>query len=110
MPETILSDRQRLTQVLTNLLSNAIKFTESGTVQLQVSKEKASLLFEVMDTGIGIPPNKLDHIFGVFQQLDGSTSRKYGGSGLGLAITKHLVEILGGEIILASQLGKGSRF
>jgi signal transduction histidine kinase/CheY-like chemotaxis protein len=108
--ETITTDRQRLVQILSNLLSNAIKFTDKGTVSILVSREGESLQFAVTDTGIGIPADKLDHIFGSFQQLDGSTSRKYGGSGLGLTISRQLARLLGGEIDVTSQLGKGSCF
>ncbi len=110
LPEMICTDRQRLTQVLTNLISNAIKFTDSGSVTLMASRDSDHLQLDVTDTGIGIPSDKLEHIFGVFQQVDGSTSRKYGGSGLGLAISRHLADLLGGEIVVHSQLGKGSRF
>lgn len=104
------TDRQRLTQVLSNLLSNAIKFTDSGEVSVVVSQVGKALQFAVTDSGIGIPADKLEHIFGTFQQLDGSTSRRYGGSGLGLAISRHLARLLGGEIVVTSQLGQGSRF
>jgi len=110
LPEKISSDKQRLTQVLSNLLSNAIKFTDSGEVSVSVGKNNDDLLFEIKDSGIGIPADKLDHIFGAFQQVDGTTSRKYGGSGLGLAISRHLTELLGGEIEVKSQLGQGSCF
>jgi CheY-like chemotaxis protein/nitrogen-specific signal transduction histidine kinase len=110
MPETIISDRQRLTQVLSNLLSNAIKFTDSGEVSVRVGKEHDDLLLEVADSGIGIPVDKLDHIFGAFQQVDGTNTRKYGGSGLGLAISRRLIELLGGAIEVKSQPGKGSSF
>ena len=108
---TLTTDRQRLTQVLTNLLSNAIKFTDTGgTVGLRVSTVPDGLQWEVIDNGIGIPLSKQEHIFGAFQQVDGSTSRKYGGSGLGLAISRHLVRLLGGDISVDSAPGKGSRF
>lgn len=110
VPETIYSDRQRLSQVLSNLLTNAIKFTDSGTIKIAIYKMNQDLYFEVSDTGIGIPENKLEHIFGAFQQLDGSTSRKYGGSGLGLAISRNLSQLLGGDISVSSHLGQGSRF
>lgn len=110
LPETIYTDRQRLTQVLSNLLTNAIKFTDAGSVKVLVSKIDDDLQIEVVDTGIGIPPDKLEHIFGAFQQLDGSTSRKYGGSGLGLAISRNLTNLLGGEITVTSAIGQGSRF
>lgn len=110
LPETIRTDRQRLTQILTNLLSNAIKFTDSGEVNVSVGKDHKSLWFEVADSGIGIAADKMEHIFGAFHQVDGSTSRKYGGSGLGLAISRHLAELLGGKIEVKSEPGKGSRF
>lgn len=110
LPEMIYSDRQRLTQVLTNLLANAVKFTDGGEVKVRVSKDYEHLEFEVSDTGIGIPGDKLEHIFGAFQQVDGSISRKYGGSGLGLAISRQLAALLGGEIVVHSHPGKGSNF
>ena len=110
LPELICTDRQRLTQVLSNLLSNAVKFTDSGEVEVLVSKLGQDLQFEVSDTGIGIEAGKLEHIFGAFQQADGSTSRKYGGSGLGLAISRHLSELLGGTVQVQSRPGLGSRF
>jgi len=110
LPATLHSDRQRLIQVLTNLLSNAIKFTDNGAVKLAIRKLDNDIQFEVFDSGIGIPTDKLEHIFGAFQQVDGSTSRKYGGSGLGLAISRHLARLLGGDIAVESQPGKGSRF
>ena len=111
VPATLATDRQRLTQVLTNLLSNSIKFTDTGgAVGLRVSAMPDGLQLEVIDNGIGIPLAKQEHIFGAFQQVDGSTSRKYGGSGLGLAISRHLVRLLGGDISVDSAPGKGSRF
>jgi signal transduction histidine kinase/CheY-like chemotaxis protein len=110
LAETIYTDRQRLTQVLSNLLSNAIKFTDSGEVKVLVGKDDDDLIFQIADSGIGIPTDKLEHIFGAFQQLDGSTSRKYGGSGLGLAISRHLAALLGGELKVESEPGKGSSF
>ncbi len=110
LPETIYTDRQRLTQVLSNLLTNALKFTDTGSVKVLISKIADDCQIEVVDTGIGIPADKLEHIFGAFQQLDGSTSRKYGGSGLGLAISRNLMHLLGGEITVISTVGQGSRF
>jgi signal transduction histidine kinase/CheY-like chemotaxis protein/HAMP domain-containing protein len=110
LAENITTDRQRLTQVLSNLLSNAIKFTDNGEVSVQTRREQDDLVFEVIDSGIGIPGDKIEHVFGAFQQLDGSTSRKYGGSGLGLAISRHLTGLLGGEITVVSEPGKGSHF
>lgn len=110
LPKSIHTDRQRLTQIMSNLLSNAVKFTDSGKVSMCVSKDHDDLVLEVVDSGIGVPADKLEHIFGAFQQMDGSTSRKYGGSGLGLAISRHLCELLGGEISVSSQPSKGSHF
>jgi PAS domain S-box-containing protein len=109
-PETIHGDRQRITQVLTNLLSNAVKFTEAGQVRIAVRQQDGKLQLDIHDTGVGIPADKIEHIFGVFQQLDGTTSRKYGGSGLGLAISKRLVELMGGQIVVTSTPGEGSCF
>lgn len=110
VPENIYTDKQRLTQVLTNLLTNAIKFTDLGGVKVLFEKADENLKISVTDTGIGIPAEKLEHIFGAFQQLDGSTSRKYGGSGLGLAISRNLAQLLGGEITVTSTVGEGSQF
>jgi signal transduction histidine kinase/CheY-like chemotaxis protein len=110
LSESIFTDSQRLTQVLSNLLSNAIKFTDNGEVSVTACRNLDDLVFEIVDSGIGIAPEKLDLIFGAFQQVDGSTSRKYGGSGLGLAISRHLVELLDGDIRVQSQVGKGSTF
>ena len=109
-PETVHTDRQRVTQILTNLLSNAVKFTDAGQVRISARQQDGKLQLDITDTGIGIPADKLGHIFGVFQQLDGTTSRKYGGSGLGLAIAKRLAELMGGEILAQSTPGKGSCF
>ena len=109
-PEWVSADQSRLRQVLVNLLSNAIKFTSRGTVTLQVSHSATQLKFAVSDTGIGIPPEKQAIIFDAFQQADNSTSRRYGGTGLGLTISKKLVESMGGQLMLASEPGKGSTF
>ena len=114
LPATIHTDPARVRQCLVNLVSNAIKFTESGHVYIRLSLEKRGDgvfgRFDVEDTGIGIAPEKQSMIFESFSQTDSSTSRKYGGTGLGLAITKRLSEILGGKILVQSQLGKGSVF
>ena len=110
VPEHLYTDRQRLTQVLSNLLTNAIKFTDTGSIKVTVNRIDDDCQIEVIDTGIGIPADKLEHIFGAFQQLDGSTSRKYGGSGLGLAISRNLAHLLNGEITVDSTIGQGSRF
>ena len=108
-------DVMRVQQVLSNLLSNAIKFTHEGEVHIAVSTvaetaDEVTLRFEVQDTGIGIPEEKHSLLFQDFTQADTSTSRKYGGTGLGLAISKKLVELMGGQIGLQSQVGKGSTF
>jgi signal transduction histidine kinase/CheY-like chemotaxis protein/ligand-binding sensor domain-containing protein len=115
VPSQIISDIVRVKQVLINLIGNAIKFTKKGEIFLNVKLkrmqgEEAELLFEVKDTGIGIPQEKQDRLFQAFMQVDSSTTRKYGGTGLGLAISKRLVELMGGEIGLTSSLGKGTNF
>jgi CheY-like chemotaxis protein/anti-sigma regulatory factor (Ser/Thr protein kinase) len=111
----LLGDPGRLRQVLLNLLSNAVKFTHEGRVGVSVSPafvrdEAVDLLFEVSDSGIGIPADKLEAIFSPFTQADGSTTRRYGGTGLGLAIASQLVEAMGGKLSVDSELGRGSRF
>lgn len=125
LPEEFLTDQFKLEQVLKNLLSNALKFTSAeGTVTLRMKQadrktefnsksllEAANVIeFSVSDTGIGIPQEKQNDIFEAFQQADGSTSRKYGGTGLGLSISKMIVGLLGGEMKLKSESGKGSTF
>jgi signal transduction histidine kinase/two-component SAPR family response regulator len=110
VPDLILGDPLRLVQVLLNLLSNAIKFTHAGRVELRFSREQDRLLIGVSDTGIGIDQARQALIFEPFEQLNDSTLQNPGGSGLGLSITRHLVELMGGEISLASTLGHGSVF
>jgi signal transduction histidine kinase/HAMP domain-containing protein len=123
VPALIYSDEQRLQQILRNLLSNAVKFTHGGGVTLQVSRpasgtrfsgplrdETSVLAFAVTDTGIGIAAEKLELIFGAFQQADGTTSRGYGGTGLGLSISRDIARLLGGEIHATSHVGQGSTF
>lgn len=112
LPATIISDKMRLEQILKNLLSNAIKFTSTGKVQLNISQKKAdnSIIFKVIDTGIGIAPEKVNLVFEAFQQADGSTRRKFGGTGLGLSISRQLSILLKGDLKLESTEGKGSVF
>jgi len=116
VPLFYIGDDQRLTQVITNLLSNAAKFTpEDGEIGVKVSMagEKdgiCELCFEVSDSGIGISPEQQEKIFNIFEQAESGTTRKYGGTGLGLAISKRIVELMGGQISIDSDLGKGSRF
>jgi signal transduction histidine kinase/HAMP domain-containing protein/CheY-like chemotaxis protein len=118
VPRELLTDRQRLRQVLGNLLSNATKFTERGGVRLRVARGAADnghgsgdvLAFSVTDTGIGIAPENLTTIFGAFQQGDGTLSRRYSGTGLGLSIAREVGTLLGGEITAESELGQGSTF
>lgn len=115
VPDILLSDPLRLAQICINLCSNAIKFTESGGVSLNVSLKSRDgddllLLFAVKDSGIGMSVEEQERVFDSFSQADGSTTRKYGGTGLGLAICKSLTRMMGGEIWIESESGKGSTF
>jgi len=116
VPEAIVSDDQRLAQVITNLLSNAVKFTpEEGEITLNISKleeenEICTLQFIVSDNGIGIEPEFQQRLFNSFEQGDGGVSRRFGGTGLGLAITKNIVEMMGGTIWVESSPGEGASF
>src|SRR5476649_2599688 len=111
MPQSFLTDRQRLDQILKNLISNALKFTEKGSVKIRLyAHSKGVVAFEVNDTGIGIPKEQQEIIFEAFRQADGTTNRKYGGTGLGLSISRDLAKLLGGSIEVESTTGKGSRF
>jgi signal transduction histidine kinase/CheY-like chemotaxis protein len=111
LPRTVTGDPTRLRQILLNLLSNAVKFTAEGLVRLTVSRQQAAQLrFDVIDTGTGMDAEHLNRLFQNFSQADTSTARKYGGTGLGLAISKQLVELMGGQIQVASEPGKGSHF
>jgi signal transduction histidine kinase/CheY-like chemotaxis protein len=110
LPAWVLADRHRLMQVLVNLLGNAIKFTQQGHVMLRVKQSNQSLVFEVEDTGIGISEDQQAKVFERFSQATVQTQAVYGGNGLGLAISKRLVELMGGEIGVKSQLGDGSVF
>ena len=110
VPTELHTDEQRLQQILRNLLSNAVKFTALGSVELQVTVENDAVAFTVTDTGIGIAENKLSMVFGAFQQVDGTISRRHGGTGLGLSISRELAHLLGGHIDVSSALGRGSAF
>ena len=121
--DAMVTDEQRLKQILKNLLANGIKFTKTGSVSMAILPASAqshfhysklnsakTIAFEVTDTGIGIPDDKMRDVFEAFQQGDGSTSRKYGGTGLGLSISKQFAQLMGGEILLESRMGKGTTF
>ncbi|RYF85851.1 MAG: response regulator [Chitinophagaceae bacterium] len=115
LPNAVVGDPIRLGQILTNLISNAVKFTNAGKVTIsatlaECNEERSTIDFEVTDTGIGIPPEKLEYIFESFSQASSDTTRKYGGSGLGLTITKRLLELMGSDIEVNSTVGKGSTF
>ncbi|MFB9234961.1 HAMP domain-containing protein, partial [Plantactinospora siamensis] len=124
LPVAIVTDAQRLQQILRNLISNAVKFTDNGAVTLRIGPAPAGrpfevptlqaarqvVAFEVIDTGIGVPDDKADLIFEAFQQADGTTSRRYGGTGLGLSISRDLARLLGGAITVSSAPGQGSTF
>ena len=116
VPDTIRSDPTRLRQILLNLVGNAIKFTQQGSVRIAVRFERppapreSRLVFEVIDTGIGMRPEDQARLFHAFQQADGSTTRQFGGTGLGIAISKRLAAMLGGDISVESEHGRGSRF
>ena len=118
LPVDYIGDATRVRQVLINLVTNAIKFTEKGSISIAVEpassvlagSNERMLQFSVHDSGIGIPPDRVDRLFQVFSQIDTSTTRRYGGSGLGLAICKKLVELMGGTIAVESEFGQGSCF
>jgi len=111
IPPTLSGDPDRIQQVLINLVSNAIKFTEQGSVEMHIFCSNAThWIMQVSDTGPGIPPEIQTTIFEPFQQADGSATRKHRGYGLGLSIVKQLTELMGGEIRLESEIGKGSTF
>ncbi|WP_457674474.1 ATP-binding protein [Thiolapillus sp.] len=115
IPALLWGDRLRIQQVLTNLLSNAVKFTEQGGITLRVrlarlEGDQATLQFEVEDTGIGIPEDKQEAIFEIFEQADNTTTRRYGGSGLGMAISRQLADLMDGTLHLESREGEGSTF
>lgn len=110
VPEFILGDSFRIKQILLNLLGNAIKFTEHGTVTVTLSRHDTWLSIDISDTGIGIPPDRLEAIFLPFEQADNAISRRFGGTGLGLAISRHLAGLMGGTLHCVSEVGCGSSF
>src|SRR6185436_16306749 len=121
---TMHADQTKLRQTLFNLLSNASKFTEKGTIRLSVERgsvesversnaptlQRSTIVFHVSDTGFGMTPDQLSKLFQAFTQADASTSRKFGGTGLGLAISRKFCQMMGGEITVTSESGKGSTF
>jgi tubulin-specific chaperone A len=122
-PEVLVTDSKRLTQVLRNLLSNAFKFTEEGEAALRIGRpapdapladsgleREEAVAFQVADTGVGVPEDKQEVIFEAFKQADGTTSRKFGGTGLGLSISREFARLLGGELHMDSEVGRGSTF
>jgi len=116
IPEVIIGDEQRLTQVVTNILTNAIKFTpDEGSIRVDAiledeTEDYCTLRIEVTDTGIGISPEQQSKVFEAFEQVDGGISRDYGGTGLGLVICKRIIELMGGKIWIESEVGEGARF
>jgi two-component sensor histidine kinase len=111
-PSMIRSDADKLRQILKNFLANALKFTDQGQVTLRIApaEKPYAVMFSVIDSGIGIAPEKQKKIFDAFQQADGSTNRKYGGTGLGLTISRQLARLMQGDIQLSSQAGEGATF
>ncbi|ETR72555.1 MAG: Multi-sensor hybrid histidine kinase [Candidatus Magnetoglobus multicellularis str. Araruama] len=115
VPRYLHGDPIKVRQILINLIGNAIKFTEQGSVFVHIylkneALENSPLIFDIIDTGIGIPEDRKDRLFRSFSQVDGSSTRKYGGTGLGLAISRELAEMMGGTIRVESKQGEGSRF
>jgi signal transduction histidine kinase len=111
--EAIETDAHKLKQVLINLIGNAIKFTSEGSVTVRVRADEEGVrpvAVDVVDTGLGIPPARLEAIFEAFQQADSGTSRRFGGTGLGLTISRSMVQLLGGDLLVESEEGKGSTF
>jgi len=114
VPETLLSDPTRVRQIVTNLISNAVKFTATGSVRVVASMDRGGAAprfsIDVIDTGIGMPPEALEKIFEAFVQADSSVTRRFGGTGLGLDISRRLARLLGGDIVVTSTVGEGSTF
>jgi len=104
------TDRDKLKQCVLNLLSNAVKFTEKGEIKVAAARANGTLKLTVSDTGIGMNQEALKYIFDEFRQADMSSTRRYGGTGLGLAIVKKFINLMGGEIVVESEEGKGSKF
>jgi signal transduction histidine kinase len=114
-PDGLVGDALRLRQVLVNLIGNAIKFTQQGEIRVRVNVAselpgQICLHFAVIDTGVGIPRDKQELVFEAFAQADGSSARQFGGTGLGLSISARLVELMGGDIWVESEVGRGSAF
>src|SRR5712691_10161513 len=107
---TLVTDRDKVKQIVMNLLSNAVKFTHTGTITMRARSHHGAIVVEVADTGIGIPAEALQHIFAEFRQADSSTTREYGGTGLGLAISQQFARLMDGEITVQSTVGSGSTF
>ena len=110
VPPSLVGDAAKTQQILSNLIGNAVKFTTRGSVTVTVRAAGGMLEFSVADTGIGIPPDRLDAIFDEFTQADPEIGRNYGGTGLGLTICRRLTEMLGGNLQVQSELEKGSTF
>lgn len=115
IPDNLIGDPTKISQIILNLINNALKFTQNGNVNViaklyAIAEDNATVYFEIVDTGIGIPEDKLQTVFESFSQGSIEVNRKYGGTGLGLTIVKKLIELLGGEIKLKSEVGKGSTF
>jgi signal transduction histidine kinase len=115
VPESLYGDSIRLRQVLMNLINNAIKFTETGSIDLkikslEINSQNCNIEFKVIDTGVGIPKDKIKFLFKPFSQIDNSNTRKYQGTGLGLAISKKFINMMKGDIYVESEEGKGSIF
>ena len=110
VPELVNGDEHRIIQILTNIIGNALKFTKRGSITIKSNYLDGKVIIKIVDTGMGIPTNKLEHIFSAFGQAESSTDRKFGGTGLGLAISRQLAELMDGSLTAGSSPGKGSVF